>query len=404
MLDFDGQESKDVKLKELVSTMENIVVENKVLDDKMLAIVREKKVNERKFVQIIKEIKDILRIQPEEMEKFDEHNAPPVAFYSVADIVRNVFIGWWVDDESLFDKIEDNEEKAKAQIMLDNTYMSKEELGITFDNNKDVSTKTIIDPGNLVKSCSSATNLRTRVIIEDTEHLDENKHELPMKGSLKTVKDNRLLIEPSDSFGDNINKDLTGYNMKDVETSTPLDLTGINGQVAGVFVFSDAKKSDYADTEEEIAEQSILSMMTFEQKKVYFAQKIKAEQESAMKGKNAPIIVDEVKSKSPAPLTNSLFRGSYPPSNVKRKSSEGEVSDQHQNDEIVCQKPDGDGQNVLEERTSLTPNVAQSVIPFVKIPAEEQVEESECRGGLLLSTDNTAVSSGQGQEERIRAL
>merc|ERR1719431_680052 len=95
MLDFDGQVSKkDVQLKELVSIMENIVVENKVLDDKMLEIVREKKVNERRFVRIIKEIKDILRIQPEEMEQFDEHNAPPVAFYSVAYIVRNVFIGF----------------------------------------------------------------------------------------------------------------------------------------------------------------------------------------------------------------------------------------------------------------------------------------------------------------------
>merc|ERR1711909_156588 len=295
-------------------------------------------------------------------------------------------------DKSLFDKIKNTEEKET----LENLYMKKS--GSISVNNKGV-----MNAENL-----PTTNLKTMVIIEDTERLDDDKLNVPLSDSVKTVvKDNRLVIEPSDSFG-NINKDLTGYNMKEVETSTPLDLTGINDNIARAFVFSGAKKHDSVDTEDEVAEQSMLSLMTFDQKKVYFAQKIKAEQEAAMKGNNTPCKVDELK--SPAPRTNTLFQRSslLPPSNFTTKLSEGEPTD-HQNDELVRLIPDE--QSILEEEglgpipaSIILPNVAQSMIPSVKIPTEEEVEDGSSHGGVLLLTTNTATSSHHGQEERIRAL
>jgi len=459
MPDFDGQGKKEASFKELVKTMENISVDNKMLHDKMLEIMKEKEENEEKFVGIIKQIKDIFGIQPEKSVEFDGTKAPaPVAHYTVAKIARNVSTGFVnsllkrtglehaygyfcraikpsfrdsvgvgvderkdseeldmkkrnkiVDDnerigcereyeKTLFDKIKNTEEKET----LENSYMKKS--GSTSVNNKGV-----MNAENLPRSCSSTTNLKTMVIIEDTERLDDDKLNVPLSDSVKTVvKDNRLLIEPSDSFG-NINKDLTGYNMNEVETSTPLDLTGVNDNIARAFVFSGAKKHDSVDTEDEVAEQSMLSLMTFEQKKVYFAQKIKAEQEAAMKGNNTPCKVDELK--SPALRTNPLFQRSslLPPSNFTTKLSEGEPTDHHQNDELVRLIPDE--QSILEEEglsptsaSIILPNEAQSMIPSVKIPTEEEVEDGASRGGVLLLTTNTAASSHHSQEERIRAL
>jgi len=425
----------------------------KMLHDKMLKIMRENEENEEKFVGIIRQIKDICGIEPEKRVEIDKIDAP-VAHYTVANIARNVptgfvnslfkrtgleyaygyfcraikpsfrdsvGVGVGVDerkdskeldmkkrnkivddnerigcereyDKSLFDKIKNTEEKET----LENLYMKKS--GSISVNNKGV-----MNAENL-----PTTNLKTMVIIEDTERLDDDKLNVPLSDSVKTVvKDNRLVIEPSDSFG-NINKDLTGYNMKEVETSTPLDLTGINDNIARAFVFSGAKKHDSVDTEDEVAEQSMLSLMTFDQKKVYFAQKIKAEQEAAMKGNNTPCKVDELK--SPALRTNPLFQRSslLPPSNFTTKLSEGEPTD-HQNDELVRLIPDE--QSILEEEglgpipaSIILNNVAQSIIPSVKIPTEEEVEDGSSHGGVLLLTTNTATSSHHGQEERIRAL
>lgn len=453
MPDFDGQGNKKASLEELVKTMENILVNKKMLHDKMLKIMRENEENEEKFVGIIRQIKDICGIEPEKRVEIDKIDAP-VAHYTVANIARNVptgfvnslfkrtgleyaygyfcraikpsfrdsvGVGVGVDerkdskeldmkkrnkivddnerigcereyDKSLFDKIKNTEEKET----LENLYMKKS--GSISVNNKGV-----MNAENL-----PTTNLKTMVIIEDTERLDDDKLNVPLSDSVKTVvKDNRLVIEPSDSFG-NINKDLTGYNMKEVETSTPLDLTGINDNIARAFVFSGAKKHDSVDTEDEVAEQSMLSLMTFDQKKVYFAQKIKAEQEAAMKGNNTPCKVDELK--SPALRTNPLFQRSslLPPSNFTTKLSEGEPTG-HQNDELVRLIPDE--QSMLEEEglsptsaSIILPNVAQSMIPSVKIPTEEEVEDGTSHGGVLLLTTNTAASSHHGQEERIRAL
>merc|ERR1711909_34351 len=96
-----------------------------------------------------------------------------------------------------------------------------------------------------------------------------------------------------------------GYISKvvDVETSTPFDFTGNESQVPGVFKFSSAKKSDTADTDDDVAEQSMLSLMTFEEKKVYFAQKIKEEETAALKRSIPP----KLDGKSPQPSSNSVF-------------------------------------------------------------------------------------------------
>ena len=455
MLDNDNQVSKEeAKLNEVVLTMEYALLKNKELHDKMLTIMKEKEGHEEKLVQSIREIKDILRIQSPKVEKFDGN--AEVASYNVANIARNVFDGFVnrllkmtgfkhalgffgratrpinlggvrydgdyskvsegvnlvrckkgvIDGDNdristegedvnkvLDDTIENTKEK--EHVLLDVSYMGRES-GTNLDDKKG-GVKTTSDSENLARHCSSNTNLKTMIIIEDTEHLDD-KVEMPSRDSSKTnLNHNRLLIEPSDSFGDNINKDLTGYNIKDVETSTPLNVTGINEKLAKVFVFSDDKKSETADTADDIADQSLLSLMTFEGKKVYFAQKIKDKEKLPLNGSNARFKVNELKSPEPSVLIASS-KSSPTPLNPLGFKSKGEATKLNQNDLFVSPFPAGGRKNVTDSsinisstNASTTLIVGQPAIPFAKNPEGEQIEDgdSESQKELLLSTIRT---------------
>jgi len=138
----------------------------------------------------------------------------------------------------------------------------------------------------------------------------------------KKAKENNILLDgegiqivlndQTDSFGENyeennanmaingslgdVTKDLIGQDENKAETSTPL----LTGQAPLVFVFSGDKSTGYKEDEDlPEDEQSMLALMTFEEKKVYFAQKIKevevAVQKSAIKSprpagpKNVPV-------------------------------------------------------------------------------------------------------------------
>jgi len=172
---------------------------------------------------------------------------------------------------------------------------------ISFVNNKVTGVKTISDSEDLIRDLTpkskKSAKAKMKIVVEDTDEL--NGTEPKISEALEdVVLENRLMIEPSDSFGDNINKDLTGYIINSVETSTPL-----LDQVPGLFVFSGIKPADpiaaAADiTAEELAEQSMLSGMTFQEKKVYFAEKIKDEEAAAMRGSCTPMKLN-VSSKSP---------------------------------------------------------------------------------------------------------
>ena len=178
---------------------------------------------------------------------------------------------------------------------------------ISFVNNKVTGVKTISDSEDLIRDLTPKSKknakAKMKIVVEDTDELNDTKQKIlitPSENFENVVLDNRLTIEPSDSFGDNINKDLTGYIINSVETSTPL-----LDQVPGLFVFSGIKPADpiaaAADiTAEELAEQSMLSGMTFQEKKVYFAEKIKDEEAAAMRGSCTPLKLN-VSSKSPLP-------------------------------------------------------------------------------------------------------
>ena len=77
-----------------------------------------------------------------------------------------------------------------------------------------------------------------------------------------------------------VNENLVLPENKAVETSTPL----IENETPDVFVFSADKTSNSAASEDiQEDEQSMLSLMTFGEKQVYFNQKIKEEAAAALK-------------------------------------------------------------------------------------------------------------------------
>jgi len=168
-------------------------------------------------------------------------------------------------------------------------------------------TKTTSDLEDLEK-LSPKTD-KPRIFIHDTEETyDTSKGlQITMSDSFKdSVLGSRLMIEPSDSFGDNIIKDLTpGYDNSIIETSTPLALD----QGTGVFVFRDSKKAeDSKDVAEDVhAEQ-------FEDNKMYLAQKIKKEE---LVSKTAPTTQPPLLTESNLEFLSSLEldggRGSHLP-------------------------------------------------------------------------------------------
>jgi len=80
--------------------------------------------------------------------------------------------------------------------------------------------------------------------------------------------------------GDVVNDNLVLPGNKAVETSTPL----IENETADIFVFSADKTTNSAASEDiQEDEQSMLSLMTFGEKQVYFNQKIKEEAAAALK-------------------------------------------------------------------------------------------------------------------------
>jgi len=368
MYDYDSQVGGDTNLDELVTTIENMLVENnKMFHDKMLALMKEKENNDLKVIKIVHKFKDTtFNSQIQKTGNFDGNDVR-VATSNVANVTKNAFKGFVTpvlqrtaelknafdffgksitppsldgvgydgaekrgpaeaipddnrlkiieedyriyvkekNDESLLAEVVNSEEQENT---LDYSSRSKDQRSNFVVDKKDGDIETIIDGENLVNNFSSqTTSHETKIIIEDMENLDDDKQELsPRDSSKKVVNENRLLIKPSDSFGNGITKDLTpGYISKvvDVETSTPFDLTGNKSQVPVVFEFSSAKKSDTADTDDDVAEQSILSLMTFEEKKVYFAQKIKEEETAALKSSLPP----KLDGKSPQPSSNSVF-------------------------------------------------------------------------------------------------
>lgn len=205
----------------------------------------------------------------------------------------------WLEEDVDIKKVDlVNDESLKA---FDDSYWSKKPI-INFVNDKVAGIKTISDSEDLICNLSLKSNPRTKIYVEDTDQLNDTGKKVPITPSDSfedVVNDNRLMIEPSDSFGDNINKDLTGYQMSSVETSTPLSLD----QVTGLFVFSASKKADVS--EEDHAEQSMLSLMTFEEKKIYFAKKIKEEEAAALRGSNTPCKLAAEKSPGPKPYSGS---------------------------------------------------------------------------------------------------
>eukprot|EP00092_Neocalanus_flemingeri_P022145 GFUD01024021.1.p1 GENE.GFUD01024021.1~~GFUD01024021.1.p1 ORF type:complete len:400 (-),score=111.62 GFUD01024021.1:71-1150(-) len=159
---------------------------------------------------------------------------------------------------------------------------------INFVNNKVTGIKTISDAEDLIRDLTPKSK-KNGIFLGSKDLLDDSAQKIlitPSESFEEVSMDNLLMIEPSDSFGDNINKDLTGYMMKSAETSTPI----LFDQIPGLFVFSGSKLADLqaasseAIAEDNLAEQSMLSGMTFEEKKVYFAQKIKDEEVAAMRG------------------------------------------------------------------------------------------------------------------------
>ena len=125
------------------------------------------------------------------------------------------------------------------------------------------------------------------------------------------------MIEPSDSCGDIIAKDLTGCDITGIETSTPLVLD--EGEKP--FVFSASKMAGDAKdvSEDELAEQSMISLMTFEEKKIYFAQKIQEEEVAAMRGSKTPLRIHDSQSPLPPPsLVN--FKSPFPSQDERKLS------------------------------------------------------------------------------------
>jgi len=121
--------------------------------------------------------------------------------------------------------------------------------------------------------------------------LTPKKANLDGSGSLMTGENVLIVNDCRDSSGDDANDSgdrvirnkflLNNQVEETIETSTPL----VESKAPEVFVFSADKSTNSAKSTEDLKEdeQSMLSLMTFGEKQIYFAQKIKDEEAAAMK-------------------------------------------------------------------------------------------------------------------------
>jgi len=339
-----GQE--DPKLRELLSVMENWLVENNVLHDKMLKLMNEKKDNDDKVVQIIEQVKEQLHTQPYQRDCSNGMNGPVVSL-NVTNIIRNVFTDIYtvilskIGLNRIFNRKETNiktnefTRRSDSEINVD---IIKKEIHLvtnieTTDDIKNLCTRENKSDGNTIKDKKIYSGNEgnenpnekhtSKGVIEDMEHMsNENMNRLLIKPSesfgdnisndltrygikgfeeeastpldftenqdhLRNEYKNRLLIKPSDSFGDNINKDLSKCSMKGLEASTPLDFTENQDRLSGKFVFSTAEKPDVS-SKGDIPGQSMLPLMSFADKKFNLALKMKEEKVAAIKGDKPP--------------------------------------------------------------------------------------------------------------------
>jgi len=135
--------------------------------------------------------------------------------------------------------------------------------------------------------------------IKNVVEAEDSIRDLTAKEKNPTMDGNGIQIvinDQTDSFGENyeennaniaingslgeVTKDLIGRDENHAETSTPL----LTGQAPLVFVFSGDKSTGHKEDEDlPEDEQSMLALMTFEEKKIYFAQQIKEQEAAAQK-------------------------------------------------------------------------------------------------------------------------
>jgi len=383
-----GKVTDENQVVELFSAVENLLVKNELLNTKILGLVNQRNTQDEEMAKMIRKLKCIwlntTNVNAKSMYKLDENandvhtedvQVPSLGLTGcVASIGRHVLLGILslvvektgfskvleyfgteprnveidsdksdisehVDEELELEHVEGNRLKRRRpdtdqvcpqenQIRLKNivteqnvkalndSYWRKKPI-INFVNDKVAGIKTISDSEDLMRNLSPKSNPKTKIFIRDTEKL-----QITLSESFEEVlMDNKLMIQPSDSFGDNINKDLTGCNITGIETSTPLILD----EVGKPFVFSASKMA--GDAKDELAEQSMISLMTFEEKKIYFAQKIQEEEEAAMRGSMTPLRIHDSQSPLPPPsLVN--FKSPFP-SQDERKLKIPQISRRH---------------------------------------------------------------------------
>jgi len=351
-----GQE--DPQLRELLSVMENWLVENNVLHDKMLKLMNEKKDNDNKVVQIIEQVKEQLHSQPYQRDCSNGMNVPVVSI-NVTNIIRNIFTDIYT---VILSKIGFNRIfNQKETTIKTNEFTRRSDSETNVDRiKKEINLKTNIETTDDIKNlCARENKLdgntikdkkiysgnegdknpnekhTSRSVIEDMEQIsNENMNRLLIKPSesfgdnisndltrygikgfeeevstpldftenqdhLRNENKNRLLIKPSDSFGD-INKDLSKCGMKGLEASTPLDFTENKDRLSGMFVFSTAEKSHVSSKEDEMSGQSMLPLISFADKKFNFALNMKEEKAAAIKGDKPPFKLDYDTSAAPS--------------------------------------------------------------------------------------------------------
>jgi len=169
---------------------------------------------------------------------------PTIDKTRVVDSEALEYLKRWKPDDEEETGDEDIEDENVAQNLLvkwngalsNNSYWNKEPI-INFVNDKVFGVKTINDSEELIRNLTPK-KVQTKVEVEKADILDDYEFKTRIKPSdsfEELFMDNRLKIEPSESFGEV--HDLTGFSNRTNEASTPfmMDLA------PGLFVFHGGK-------------------------------------------------------------------------------------------------------------------------------------------------------------------
>jgi len=205
----------------------------------------------RKYSEVDDDEKDPTddEIEDEKLEKELKRWRPDHVYEAINDFVKKM---WGESDmnENIKD-VDFNDENMNNFPMSHNSGKWKQKPNISFVEQKIVGVKSVNEGEGFIRDLTPKKSIL-------------NQDEVTTKDSVEEVVAENLILPGKDA----------------IETSTPL----IENETPGVFVFSaDKTANSIASEDVQEDEQSMLSLMTFGEKQVYFNQKIKEEAAAALK-------------------------------------------------------------------------------------------------------------------------